>query len=128
VGVTELIDNPDPLRVALLKTPAVVLVKVIVCDVVLPPTADARVTGFGDHVIPLAVPLPFTVRLTVMVTALPFESVTYTEPVVPVVSEFIYDVLGAMMIVPEPDVKSPEVVVEEPLANSQALEGFTMAT
>jgi len=79
VGVTELIDNPDPLRVALLKTPAVVLVKVIVCDVVLPPTAAARVTGFGDHVIQVADP-PFTVRLTVMVTALPFESVTYTEP------------------------------------------------
>jgi hypothetical protein len=98
-------DSPEPLMLALLNVPAVVVVKYTVCCTLYPPTGAVMVTGFGDHVIPVAVPLPFTERLTVMVTGLLFESVTYTYPVVPVVSEFIYAGLAAIVAVTEPEVK-----------------------
>jgi hypothetical protein len=47
--------------------------------------------------------------------------------VAPVVSELIADALGAIRIVPKPELKFPEVVVAELLANSQELEGLTLA-
>jgi len=66
VVVTPLTDSPEPPILAA-NVPEVALVKVTTCDVVFPPTAAVRVMGFGDHVIPLVVPL-FTTRLTVIVT------------------------------------------------------------
>jgi hypothetical protein len=68
--LTALTDSPEPLMPALLlKVPAVLLATYTVSDTVLPPNAAAgKVAGFGSHVIPVAVPLPFTVRLTMIVT------------------------------------------------------------